>query len=240
MIKTLKDKKNLVIILLVLLFLIKVPQEGIKFFLWVLEGIFLCFIFDFLINKFFFKRDILPNSAIISGFIVSGILDYRQPWFILVTFCFLAILSKHIIKFKDKHIFNPANFALFLAALFKIPLSWNIESNIFLIIIFGLFFAYTYKKFFHILGFLTFFIGLFSVFKVNPLGLISWFFVFIMLIEPKTSGYGNLRGFIFGGIAAIASFLIFKLIPQYDPNVLSLFSVNLLNPVLEKINNFFS
>lgn len=236
--RSLKDKKNLVIILLSILFLIKIPKASVRFSFWVLGGVSLCFILDFLINNLFLKRNIFPNSsAIISGFIISGILDYGQPWFVLVTFCFLAILSKHIIKFKNKHIFNPANFGLFLVALFRIPLTWNIESNILLIIIFGLYFTYVYRKFFHVLGFLIFFTGLFYIFKINPFSFISWFFIFIMLIEPKTSGYGNLRGFVFGGVAGIIFSLVFKFIPQYDPNVLSLFLVNFLNPILEKIKN---
>jgi len=234
MIKFLKDSKNLVVILLGLLFAIKVPQEGFRFAIWVISGILLCSILDLLINNRFFKKTIFPNSAIISGFIISGILDYRQPWLILAIFSTLAILSKHIISFKHKHIFNPANFSLFMATLFKIPLTWNIESNIFLIIIFGLYFAYTYKKFSHILGFLSFFVGLFFISGINPLGIISWFFLFIMLIEPKTSGYGRLRGFIFGSIAGIASFLIFRFMPRYDMFVSSLFLANLFNPALEK------
>lgn len=235
MIEFLRNKKNLVIFLLSILFVIKIPQEGARFAFWIIAGVFFCSTFDFLINRLFLKRKIFPNSAIISGFIVSGILDYRQPWFILVIFSALPIISKHIIKFNHKHIFNPANFSLFIATLFRIPLTWNTESSIFLIIIFGIYFSHSYKKFSHILGFLIFFIGLFAIFGINAAGLISWFFLFIMLVEPKTSGYGTLRGFIFGGIAGIASFLIFKYIPSYDPFVSSLFFANLSRPVLEKI-----
>ncbi|MCM8758107.1 MAG: hypothetical protein NC903_03495, partial [Candidatus Omnitrophica bacterium] len=171
------------------------------------------------------------------GFIVSGILDYHQSWFILVIFSFFAILSKHIIKFNKRHIFNPASFSLFFATLFRIPLTWNIESNIFLIISFGLYFSYIYKRFPHIFGFLIFFMGLFIISKINPFGLISWFFIFIMLTEPETSGYGLLRGFIFGGLAGISAYFIFNFISPYDPFVGSLFVANLFNPIfLDKIS----
>lgn len=234
MIKFLKDRKNLVIILLGLLFSIKATQEGFRFAIWVISGVLLCSALDLLINNLFFKKVIFPNSAIISGFIVSGILDYRQPWFTLAIFSTLAILSKHVIRFKHKHIFNPANFSLFMATLFKIPLAWNIESNIFLIIIFGLYLTYAYKKVPHILGFFSLFIILFIISGINPFGIISWFFLFIMLIEPKTSGYGMLRGLIFGSIAGIASFLIFRFMPRYDMFASSLFLANLFNPALEK------
>lgn len=232
----LKDKKNLVVLLLTTLFLIKISQEASRFAFWVITGVFLCCVLDFLINKIFLKKKIFPNSAIISGFIVSGILDYRQPWFILVIFSLLPIISKYLLRFNQRHIFNPANFSLFIAnAFFRIPLTWGIESNIFLIIIFGIYFASSYKKLTHISGFLIFFIGLFAIFGMNPLGLISWFFIFIMLIEPKTSGYGKLRGFIFGGIAGIACFLMFRFMPGLDPFVSCLFIANLFRPVIEKV-----
>lgn len=234
MINFLKDRKNLVIILLGLLFAIKGTQEGFRFAIWVISGVLLCSILDLLINHLSLKRAIFPNSAIISGFIVSGILDYRQPWFILVIFSTLAILSKHIIRFKHRHIFNPANFSLFMATLFKIPLTWNIESNVFLIIIFGLYFAYAYRKFPQILGFLSIFISLFIISGIKPFGIISLFFLFIMLIEPKTSGYGMFKGFIFGSIAGITSFLTFRFMPRYDIFVSSLFLANLFNPALKK------
>jgi hypothetical protein len=227
MIAFFKDKKNLVILLLGALFIIKIPGEGLRFAFWVLAGIFLCCALDFLINRFFLKKRVFPNSAIISGFILSGILDYWQPWFILVTFSLSAIISKHVIKFNHRHIFNPANFTLFFATLFRIPLTWNIESHIFLIIIFGIYLAYSYKKISHILGFLIFFIGAFAVFKTNAAGLISWFFVFIMLPEPKTSGYGVFRGFIFGSIAGTTCFLMLRFIPGIDPFVSCLFIANL-------------
>ncbi len=236
MIRSFKDKKNLVILLLSALFVIKIPREGSRFAFWLLAGAFFCFAFDFLINKLFLKKKIFPNSAIISGFIVSGILDYRQPWFILAIFCLLAIISKHVIKFNNRHIFNPANFSLFIAsAFFKIPLTWGIESNILLIIILGIYLAYSYKKISHILGFLVFFIALFAISKTNAVGLISCFFLFIMLPEPKTSGYGILRGFIFGSIAGTACFLMFRVMPGIDPFVPCLFIANLSKPIIEKI-----
>lgn len=231
----LADKKNLLILLLSILFLIKAPQEGIRFVLWVSGGVVIAAGCDILINRLFLHQRLIPKSAVISGFIVSGILDYHQSYFYLVVFSLLAIVSKHIIRFKKQHIFNPANFSLFAASLFRIPLTWNIESNIYIIIALGMYIAYSIKKMPHIIGFLVFFIGLFTAQGMNPILLISWFFLFIMLIEPKTSGFGKLRGFVFGSVAGMASFLIYKFLPQYDFFVGSLFIANLFNPLLEKI-----
>lgn len=235
MINLFKDKKNIVILLLSALFLIKTTIEGAGFALWVLTGVAISAFLDFLLNKILLKKNISPGSAIISGFIVLGIMDYLQPWYILVIFSVLPVLSKHIIKINKKHIFNPANFALFIATIFRIPLYWNLEVNILLIIIFGLYFAYSYKKFPHILGFLVFFALPLVLFKINPLSLIGWFFIFIMLIEPKTSGYGTLRGFVFGAVCGSTAFLMIKYVHGYDPFVWGLFVGNLFNQVLDKI-----
>lgn len=228
----LKDKRNLVIILLALLFLIKIPQERWRFALWVLGGVAFSSAVDFSINRIFFGRAMLPKSAIVSGFILSGILDYHQPWFTLVVFSALAILSKYIIRFKGSHIFNPANFGLFVATLLNMPLTWKIETNALLIIIAGIYLAYALKKLSHVAGFLIFFGGLFAIAGINPLGIVSRFFVFIMLIEPKTSGYGAWRGFAFGAIAGTSAFLIHRLLPGVDYFVASLFLANLSIPIL--------
>lgn len=225
----------MLIILLVILTLLKVPKEGVRFLLWVLSGVLISSAFDFSISTILDKKSIMLQSAVISGFIVAGIIDYHRSWWWLIIFTILAILSKHAIKFHKQHIFNPANFALFWAGVFKLALSWNIESNIFLIILVGIYLAYSFKKISHVLSFLIFFAGLFAALHMNPFGLISWFFVFVMLIEPKTSGYGNLRGFIFGGITAVFSFLIFRFFPGYDFFIGALFLANLCNPLLAKI-----
>src|SRR3989338_6948833 len=101
----LMDKRNLIIVLLSILFIIKIPQGGVCFILWVLGGIIIAAASDILIKRVLLRQKLIPKSAVISGFIVSGILDYHQPWFILVIFSILAILSKHTIRFKGRHIF---------------------------------------------------------------------------------------------------------------------------------------
>ena len=234
----LEDKRNVVILLLSILFFIKAPQEGKKFIFWVVYGVSTCVILDLLIHNLFIKEKPFPKSAVITGFILSAVLDYNQPLFLLAIFSILAIASKYILKFKNRHIFNPANFGLFLAVLFKLPLAWKIEANIPLIIIVGIFLAYSFRKIVHVLGFLIFFVPLASlVLKASPFSLISWFFIFIMLIEPKTSGYGALRGFVFGSIAGISAILLFKFLPGFDPFVTSLFIANLFNPLLAKLRS---
>ncbi|MDD5169095.1 MAG: hypothetical protein PHN75_09775 [Syntrophales bacterium] len=231
----LKDKKNVVIALLTALAAIGTFHAGWRFALWAAAGVFVCAILDALVNRIIFKKTIVPKSAIISGFIVSGILDHYQPWYILLVFSSLPVFSKHLIKFKGKHIFNPAAFSLFFATLFKIPLTWTIESNVILTVIIGIYLTITFKKTFHVMGFLIAFTILSIIAKTNSLALISWFFVFVMLIEPKTSGFGRVRGFIFGSIAGIVSFLMYRFYPAYDFWVVSLIVANCYIPISSRL-----
>ena len=234
--KLLTDKKNQLLLLLSILFLIKIPQEEVRFTLWVLGGIIIAMISDVLIKRLFFRKKIVPTSAAISGFIVAGIINYQQPWFVLVIFSLLAIISKNVIKHKNRHVFNPANFALFVATAFGVPLTWSIEFNVYIIIVFGVYMAYSIRKLTHVLGFLVLFSSLCLLKDVNPLMLVSWFFVFVMLIEPKTSGAGYLRGAVFGCIAGVVSFIVFTFFPRYDFFVSGLFVANLISGFKPKIH----
>lgn len=233
--RLIKDIRYLVVFLLVVLAAFKIPSGGVPFLTWLLLSVATSSAADFIINLLFKKKKILPKNAIISGLIVGGVLDYTLAWYWVVLFSFAAIISKHLIKFHERHVFNPANFGLFWATVFGFPLTWSIETNIYLISIIGAYWIYKLKKIFHVLGFLTFFLVLFSTQGFNPLTLVSWFFVFVMLIEPQTSGVGRLRGFIFGAISGISAFIIFKIFPLVDFFVVSLVIANLSNIFLGKL-----
>lgn len=235
--RLIKDIRYLVIFLLVVLAALKIPSGGLSFVTWLLLSVATASAADSSINLLFKKKKILPKSAVISGLIVGGLLDYTLAWYWVVLFSFVAIISKHLIKFHKRHIFNPANFGLFCATVFGFPLTWSIETNIYLILIIGAYWIYKLKKIFHVLGFLTFFLLLFSTQGFNPFMLVSWFFVFVMLIEPKTSGVGRLRGFIFGAICGITSFVVFKIVPLVDFFVVSLFVANLSNIFFARLKN---
>ena len=70
--------------------------------------------------------------------------------------------------------------------------------------------------------------------------MISWFFLFIMLIEPKTSGFGKWKGFAFGGIAGLTSFIMFKFMPRVDIFVVSLVFANIFRVVFENGETWFN
>lgn len=228
--KFFQDKRTWVLALLSALAVIKSAEVGVGFLLWIAGGVLTASSLDYAISSVFLKKRIWPRSASISGFIVAGILDYQQPWFVSVAFPAIAILSKHLIRNRSGHIFNPANFGLFAAVLLKIPLTWAIESNIPLIVVAGAAIAWAVKKLPHVFGFLTAFGVPVALSGQNPFLLMSYFFLFIMLIEPKTSGHGVVRGFIFGAIAGVSCFIMFKFFPAGDMFVCSLMAANALKP----------
>lgn len=232
-----KDIKNVVILTLVVLFFIRIPAENNRFILWVFSGVLTASVIDCVIHRFVRHSWDFPKSAVISGFIVSGVLSFDESFWLIFIFSSLAIISKHIIRWRKKHFLNPANTALFAATLFHLPLTWSLESNRYVLILAGLYFVYRLKKWGQVIGFITVFSLLMFVDHMNPFLMISWFFVFIMLIEPKTSGLGFMRGIIFGLIAGIVSFLILTFLPQYDFVVVGLFIANLCNPVLDYWEN---
>lgn len=232
-----KDIKNVVILTLVVLFFIGIPHENSRFILWVLSGVLTAVFVDAVIHRLIRHSWDFPKSAIISGLIVSGVLSFDESFWLIFVFSSLAIISKYIIRLHKKHFLNPANMALFIATLFHFPLTWILESNRYVLILAGLYFVYRLKKWGQVIGFIVVFSALMFIDGAHPFNMISWFFVFIMLIEPKTSGFGFVRGIIFGLIAGIVSFLILTFFPQYDFFVVGLFIANLCNPVLDHWEN---
>lgn len=226
---------NIVLTLLFVLFLIAIPGENFRFVLWVVVGVISAALCELALGFFIRHKLTFPRSAIISGFIVSGIISYYEPLYYVAIFAAIAIVSKYLITYRHRHIFNPANFSLCVATLFSLPLTWTIESNVYLVIIVGLYLVYTLRKLHHVIGFVISFSALIAFTKINPAMMLGWFFILIMVIEPKTSGGGRLRGLVFGVIVGVSAFLFYQFLPKYDFLVLALFIGNLFNPLLARI-----
>jgi Na+-translocating ferredoxin:NAD+ oxidoreductase RnfD subunit len=80
------------------------------------------------------------------------------------------------------------------------------------------------------------FVGCFLIlFGTRNILLINLFFVFIMLIEPKTTPTTRKGRRLYAAIAALFSFIFFKLVPQFDASLLALASANTLAPFLNRL-----
>jgi len=71
------------------------------------------------------RKRIFPDGAVITGLIVAVILSITSPWYVVIATSAISILSKHLIAYKNRPIFNPAAFGLLLSVpLFHSQQSW--------------------------------------------------------------------------------------------------------------------
>ena len=120
---------------------------GINALLPVLIAVITTTLLDLLIEYFKFKSWSFPQSALISGLFIGGLLTQNLPWYIYVIAGAIAILSKHLIKLNQKHIFNPANFGVLLVSvIFGAAHTWWISSPLILVLVFGIFTLWRLKR----------------------------------------------------------------------------------------------
>ena len=206
----------------------------------------MAFNLDILIKRWKTKSWRIPETAIISGLFIGTILGEGELWYIVVIASAIAMLSKHIIRFKGKNIFNPASFGLVaVSIIFSVSHGWWASSNIYATILFGLFIAYWFQRFHLVLGFWVPF-ALLSVFLTlfvtkQPLDVVgpflnntALFFSFLMLTEPKTSPIQPKGRVMFGVLVAIF-YLIFRFFTPGNSILLGLLLANLFVPFINKI-----
>lgn len=88
-------------------------------------AVFVAFIVDIVFNVLKKRKWTIPDGAVITGLIIALILSSATSTGIIAATAVLAILSKHLLVYKKKPIFNPAAFGLLLSVLFfKTGQSW--------------------------------------------------------------------------------------------------------------------
>ncbi len=151
-----------------------------------------------------------------------------------------AIGSKHLIRFRGKHIFNPAIFGLlFVSVFFSAPLLWWGSSNIWAVLLFGTIIAAKFKRFHLLFAYAIPFVLLAGGYAlINNLPVIpnilflNFYFLVFMVVEPKTSPIGEKSRIIYGALAAAAAFIYLRTVPQLGASVLALATANLAVPFL--------
>ncbi|MBI2559022.1 RnfABCDGE type electron transport complex subunit D [Candidatus Woesearchaeota archaeon] len=217
---------------------------GISALTPVLIAIITTTLLDLLIEYFKTKQLIFPQSALISGLFIGGLLAQDLKWHIYVIAGIIAILSKHLIKFQQRHIFNPANLGILLVSFaFHVSHSWWVSSPLILVLIFGIFVIWRLRRIDLALSFLAIYFLISSIFEVYNgngfsgiyLNLINsgvvYFFSMFMLIEPKTNPAKN--RIAYGVLVAIMLVALHFYIPMHDLP-LALAIGNILVPFLNK------
>ncbi len=195
---------------------------------------------DFLIIYTKSRKPFFSTSAFISGLIIALALPPGITWHIPLFASSIAIFSKHTIRIRGRHNFNPANFGLLLSMfIFGTYLAWWGATNAWLVLLLGTFIAYRFKRIHLVLSFFitqSILLGAYFALKggpfLNGILTVNLFFIFVMLIEPKTSPIHRKGRIIYGVLTGAFSSVLLATIPTLDPSVLALALSNLLVPVI--------
>ncbi len=212
-----------------------------------LSAIFISVIASVILDTIIFalrsKKILFTESSIITGLIIGYVISSEEQWWVFILAVLFAIGSKHIIKVRQKHLFNPAAFGVFLVIiLFGVSTQWQGTYLWYILLPFGLYFAQRIRRLEIIIGYGLTALCLFGIQAViqraplpNIFGYLSYFYIFIMLIEPKTTPLNSKAKLIFGIGAAILIFILTEAAVKFDAELCALLVLNLFVPVLNKI-----
>jgi len=187
----------------------------------------------------------IGESAVITGLIAGYVISSDEVWWKPALVCSLAILSKHLVRFQKKHIFNPAAFGIFTAILFfGIAAQWKATYLWYVLAPLGIYFAHRLRKTEVLIGYAVVSCVLFgtqALLSKVPLGNISgyfsYFYIFVMIIEPKTSPSKPLGKYVFGTGIAVLIFIFTEAGVKFDAELLSLLLMNAAVPLLNKVSS---
>jgi len=187
----------------------------------------------------------ITESAIITGLIIGYVLSSDEAWWKFVFAALLAILSKQLIRFRERHVFNPAALGVFLTLIiFDASTQWKGTYIWYIVVPSGIYFAYKLKKTEVIMGYAIISLMLFGIQaflqKVsfwNIFGYLSYFYIFVMVIEPKTTPLKTMGKYLFGAGTAALIFILTEAGVKFDVELFSLLAMNVTVPLLNKLSS---
>jgi Na+-translocating ferredoxin:NAD+ oxidoreductase RnfD subunit len=182
-------------------------------------------------------------SSLITGLIVGYVLSSDEAGWKIIAASIFAILSKHLIRVRGRHIFNPAACGIFLAIVFLgVYTQWRGTFLWYILLPGGLYFSYKIKKIEVIAGYAIVALALFGAqafFQKAPLwnifGYLSYFYIFIMVVEPKTTPIKKMGKFIFGAGVAVLIFILTGWGVKFDVELFSLLAMNAAVPLANSL-----
>ncbi|MCX5696920.1 MAG: RnfABCDGE type electron transport complex subunit D [Candidatus Omnitrophica bacterium] len=241
--KNISIKSQLVIYLFLFVFYLFIVGKGAMFLLTTLLATASAIAIDSVFTYIRSKKLLLTESSVISGLIIGYVLASDNPWWVFVAAAFIAICSKHLIRFKGKHLFNPAAIGIFLSTvLLQAQTQWKGTYLWYIVVPVGLYFIWKIRKLEVLYGYAVTSFVLFGMQMLtqhaplsNIFGIFSYFYIFVMLIEPKTTPIKPLGKTIFGvGVAAVI-FVLTQAGATFDVELAGLLALNLCVPFLNKI-----
>ncbi|MDD5449377.1 MAG: RnfABCDGE type electron transport complex subunit D [Candidatus Omnitrophica bacterium] len=236
-------KTQLILYLACLALLLAVKDKDFSFLLAVLTAVISALAVEASVLYLKTKTFRITESSVITGLIIGFVLSSGEVWWKFVFASTLAIFSKHLIRFRKQHIFNPAAFGIFLSMILSGAYTqWRGTYLWYILVPFGLYFTQKIKKIEVVTGYAIISLVLFGMqallLKVplgNIFGYFSYFYIFVMIIEPKTTPLKPAGKYLFGaGIAALI-FILTEAGVRFDAELLSLLAMNATVPLLNKI-----
>lgn len=238
-------KTQLVIFLFCFAVYLVIIEKDVAFLLTMSIAAFFAIITESIILYFKAKKLVITESSVITGLIIGYVLATDNRWWIFVLACLFAIGSKYLIRFHKIHLFNPAALGIFLSILlFQAKTQWKGTYVWYILIPFGIYFITKIRKIEVLLGYGITTLVLFGIQAVmqktsifNIFGYLSYFYIFIMLIEPKTTPTKPIGKAIFGAGVAALIFILTETGVRFDAELVSLLAFNLTVPRLNKLTN---
>ena len=228
-----QPKVQLVLCLLIFILSYLLLHPSINIFVYYCLTIGLAIGLDYLFHRIRGIQSFFPSAAGVSGLIISLLNSPSSSMFSLFLIVALAIFSKHFLRIKNRHIFNPAVFGLFFGSwLLKTSVSWwGVASGLLpLLLLTGYVSIFRSRKlntilsFFVVYNLLTFFINK----RVDIFDPVIIFFTLVMLPEPMTVPNQPTRQIIFGTTTAVFVLMLSYLANIPDVLTGSLLITNLL------------
>jgi len=208
----------------------------------ILIAVFFSVLTDSLFSYFKNRKFTVTESSVVTGLIVGYVLSGDSSWWLMALAGISAIASKHIIRFRGSHIFNPAAFGiLFTVFLFGASTQWKAAYMWYALIPAGAYFAYRIRKLGLVVGYFAVSLLLYipqaflhNASILNILGYFNYFFILIMMVEPRTTPARYLPKMIFGAITAVFIFAFYEIWVLPEAELLALAAANLSGVLLER------
>jgi Na+-translocating ferredoxin:NAD+ oxidoreductase RnfD subunit len=236
-------KTQLISFLLCFALYLAITEKGTNFLLSTSIATFFAIITESIILYFKEKKLIITESSVITGLIIGYVLATDNRWWIFVLACLFAIGSKYLIRFHKIHLFNPAALGIVLSILlFQATTQWKGTYAWYILVPFGIYFISKIRKIEVLLGYGITTLILFGIQAViqkasilNIFSYLSYFYIFIMFIEPKTTPIMPIGKVIFGSGVAVLIFILTEIGVKFDVELFSLLIFNLTVPILNKL-----
>lgn len=225
-----RTPKGTVLVILMVLLAVTGRVEGYRLVVpGVLTAAVVSALLDLLIGRWRRGRWTLPDGALLTGMLIGAVLSSYEPLTVCATAAAAAVVSKHLLRTRVTHVFNPAAAGLVIAFhLFDSAQNWwgALQAIVPgaawpLLLASGLFITVRVNRVPLVLSFLAAYFALFAAatFVVDPAEvsevfvapdvLAAMFFALFMLTDPPTSPSRHAPQLVCGVLVATLSVTAF-------------------------------